>query len=270
MALKPLSDLPASDPDSAESLTSDSEYSGDDQGDTGNAAAGRPRISKQSLLAHHISDQIALLYHYSALLRRPRLGGRYLRSGAGDERPDIPYYEISHVQQKMKEWARSTDETRDRIPAHSDGAPGQATDSSNIDYLCLRLASANARRREQLRYWSLHPYVPDKDQQIGSLAADQADVEVRSLQAGSEARSHKTYPSLHTAFSSVARSAILDTKTVAGPSRTVYTASSAGDELKHPKIPKVPDLAKSLPTFECPYCHMTLLSVQMQDRSAWK
>src|SRR3569833_2594821 len=90
MALKPLSDLPASDPDSAESLTSDSEYSGDDQGDTGNAAAGRPRISKQSLLAHHISDQIALLYHYSALLRRPRLGGRYLRSGAGDERPDGP------------------------------------------------------------------------------------------------------------------------------------------------------------------------------------
>ena len=69
--------------DETDSLTSDSEYSGDDPGDQQHDASPRyPRISRFSLILSHISEQIRLLYHYSSVFRRPGFRDQSLHSDA--------------------------------------------------------------------------------------------------------------------------------------------------------------------------------------------
>jgi len=211
--------------------------------------------SELGILTSYISEQVALLFHYSELFRRPRLDGRYLHSSRTAAIPSIPYYELSHVQQKMEEWASSKQSAEDQKVSDSDP-------------LCIRFSLANTRRREQLRYWLHHPFTMKTAPESPNIV--QPDIPGSPVQqAASEAMSRQSFPTVKT-FSSVAQSAIFEAKTVAGPSRTVYTESVVDDKNLIRRIPKPPEESKTSLSFECPYCGMALESAQMQDRMAWK
>lgn len=173
----------------------------------------------------HAFESIGLLYHYSAIFRRPRLGGRYLHSKSKNATPDIPYYEFSHVRQKLEEWHQQEHDsandpiynentTQGNLVTNSDDS--RQTLTPDMDVLCMRLAAANARRRDQLRYWGKHPFVGDQKVVTGQTAVDVPQIENESLAGASENRSHRSGPTVNT-FSSVARSAIYEDDETPGP-----------------------------------------------------
>ncbi|KAK4164375.1 hypothetical protein QBC43DRAFT_300476 [Cladorrhinum sp. PSN259] len=232
------------------SLTSDSEYSTDSQQQQQGSPNLRPRVSRFSLVLSHIFEQIDLLYYYSTIFRRPRLRGRYLHSKAEeDQGGEVPYYEYSHVHQKLNGWS--------------------PTDlSSEIGRLCWRLATANTRRREQLRYWAGHPY--DEEHEKGPQSPVDSKAEP-SRSAPSETATRRSHPATVNTFSSIARSAIYDTEIQVGPSRTVYSQSDFGiDRGSLIRVPKVPIPPHNSTKFECPFCKMVLRCDHMKERDAWK
>ena len=226
----------------------------------------------------HAFESIGLLYHYSAIFRRPRLGGRYLHSKSKDTAPDIPYYEYSHVQQKLEEWYQRKDRPQsdfvsDGLTAQetltTDSVESQQASTADLDFLCMRLAAANARRRDQLRYWGNHPFIGDQKLFKEEVSADFSRTEIESSVGVSESQSHRSDPTVNT-FSSVARSAIYEDDGAPGPARTTYTSSVIGGGKLLKRIPNVPPQSREAPSFECPFCHMTLDSGPMQDRNTWK
>lgn len=116
-----VSSLLTSEQDANSTFTSDSEYSADSQQPEHDSTKSRPRISRFSLILSHIFEQIGLLYHYSAIFRRPRLRGRYLHSKHQNPDFEIPHYEYSHVQQKLSEWA-----SRGSAAGHQSGEEAEA------------------------------------------------------------------------------------------------------------------------------------------------
>jgi hypothetical protein len=259
--------------DASSTLTSDSEYSSDSQQPDGDVPKKRPpRISRFSLVLSHISEQISLLYHYSAIFRRPRLRGRYLHSSP--QRPDfeIPPYEYSHVQQKFRDLASKSSDASPQsggaalADASADAKAVPAEFNFEREVLSMRIAAANVRRREQLRYWAAHPFDDMEDIMPSPVKQDETDP------APSETTARRSHPATVNTFSSVARSAIFETGTLAGPSRTVYSPSDVGDHanISSARVPKLPSKASQSSTFVCPFCQMTLESTTMKDRNAWK
>jgi hypothetical protein len=222
----------------------------------------RPRISRFSLILSHISEQISLLYHYSAIFRRPRLRGRYLHSRPQHPDPEIPPYEYSHVQQKFRDWASKSS---DASPQSGGAALADATPDAKAvpaefnferEVLSMRIAAANVRRREQLRYWAAHPF---DDMEEAMSPHDHIHVPSPVKQdetdpAPSETTARRSQPATVNTFSSVARSAIFETGTLAGPSRTVYSLSDVGDHgnISSARVPKPPSEASQSSTLCAP------------------
>ena len=256
---------------SEEVLTSDSEYSEEDAGiSNGGSAHPRPKITRVTLLMSHIREQIELLYHYSAILRRPRLGGRYLHSKSNKEGSAIPPYETSHVRQKLDQWNLGADRyvrTAPKTAVHTDIPES----SSTVDEkLLIRLAAANDQRRDQLRYWSRNPWIPEEQLKADSMSVTNTADETVSLPAPSEGPSQSTFATVRT-FSSVAKSDIFETRLEARPERTEYANSEEdGYDGTSLRVPRVPVASKAAAKFECPYCHTALESSEMQDRNRWK
>lgn len=130
----------------------------------------------------------------------------------------------------------------------------------------MRIATANARRRDQLRYWAGHPFAEEADgEHEPSVTGEKTDP------TPSEGTSRRSHPATVNTFSSIARSAIYETQTQAGPSRTVYSPSDFGDDdVPSARVPKVPVEVNQSSSFECPFCRMILQSAPMKDRNAWK
>lgn len=144
-----------------------------------------------------ISAQIRSLYDISALLRRPTMSSKYIRSVKKvDKKPQeietmmlkraFSTYDHRHIIEKVRQWRGKTKCAREiglekedpreavlaEIEAFGDGvAVGQGKsvemveDCENILWLCQRLSEANMRRREQIEYWNGHPYNPEKNQE---------------------------------------------------------------------------------------------------------
>lgn len=129
---------------------------------------------------------------------------------------------------------------------------------ADITFLCQRLTWANKLRRSQFKYWEESPDVLETQLQEGMESPPiPKRVEVESSSA------------TQASFSSVAVSALAETRTEAGHFRTEYTSSLVG-RTKAIRVPDVLDSSKTDPDFECPFCHLTLSSTRMQDRAAWK
>ena len=215
-----------------------------------------PKKTEFQFIISSIFEQIRSLYKISALLRRPTLPNKYIRSVSKDEA--ISFYapwDQAHVEAKF----RNMDPT-----------------------LARRLAMANTRRRQQLKYWEKHHqeetdelYVEPKAQQAafsGGMAKSKSHVRAEAMrEAGKlptkslEVRSKITKQS----FSTVAQSAINDNQTFSGCPQTVYEPSlqEKGSCLRVPDPPKF-EFGKTL--FECPYCHASLEVGLMQNRHLWK
>ncbi|KAK8111515.1 C2H2 and C2HC zinc finger [Apiospora kogelbergensis] len=261
--------LAVSDP-SEEVLTSDSEYSDCSGVANEETARPRPKVTRLSLVMSHIHEQIGLLYYYSAIFRRPRLGGRYLHSKSDTYQLSIPSYELSHVRQKLSQWDQVVEQDYQIYSTATTSTKSPHPAPTADETLSLRLAAANDRRREQLRYWSQHPWMSEEQPQEDHILVAGTDDDTPGLPEPFEGHSQSTFPTART-FSSVARSAISESNPEAVPERTVY-ASSEFDESGRlaSRVPKVPVESMKAEQFECPYCHTVLESSQMNDRNTWK
>ncbi|KAL8391070.1 hypothetical protein RB595_009900 [Gaeumannomyces hyphopodioides] len=251
-------------------ITSDSEYSSADSFVSDHEPARKEqKVSRVFLRLLHAYEQIKLLYHFSALLRRPKIHDRYLSSTSSRVQPaTVPTYETHHVEEKFKIWAEDLEgdseaefecsgrQSKGKTPA------GKHSRDDATGILRLRLAAANAQRRRQFRYWHSLPG--------GEMDGSEARQIERVAEGKSQASSGRTVRTFHTEGSSVARSAIVEQTIYKGPARTEYASSAFGDDGKVSRLPKVPVESLEGPTFQCPYCTMTLKSETMQVRNTWK
>ena len=247
-----------SDDDSLSSLSSISTSS-----ETSITHAGQARLKKNEFqhLVSSIFDQIRSLYKFSALLRRPVVRDKYIRSISKD--PSVSCftpYDLDHVKNKF---------------------PNAG------EVLIHRLAMANTRRRQQLKYWDKNHQNESED--VSSAFLPRAKpLKTRVGMSNSNAAPHDNlFPvgaantkntsqsigmlSKYTkeSFSTVAQSALKDNETFSGRPRTIYETSMNGKvhSLRVPDLPKVPFGRK---TFDCPFCHVKLEAQMMRQRNLWK
>ncbi|SPO04609.1 uncharacterized protein DNG_07294 [Cephalotrichum gorgonifer] len=301
-----------SDYDSISSVSADSdsgsdpEFDSDSDSDSNGTSTMSPedggppsrgRMPKMRLLVQQIADQIRSLYELSSLLRRPRISDKYIRSvgsksKAGAADPDTlllsAYFSVPdevHVVEKILQWRGSTKTARGVEFGHEEAATGaQCLANDCIEgnpWFALRLARANTRRREQLQYWSDHPYDPKQDIARSSLFATPTLAQViakKNIESQSQASTLK--PTDHKlsrlgpksviskqSFSTATISDIHETNTNTRP-RTVYTPTAIGHGRPNP-VPDPPKAVDGSETFPCPYCGMILESKTMKDRQSW-
>ncbi|KAM0418719.1 hypothetical protein ACHAPT_012317 [Fusarium lateritium] len=293
-----------SDHDSVSSVSADSDTSSasgsgsDSDSDSDDGSQSQRRMPKICLLAQQIADQIRSLYDLSSLLRRPRIADKYIRSVSSkshqatpDTLPLIASFsksDESHVVEKMLQWRGLTKAEQSLVFGDEPPAPMRqelATDQiDDILWYCRRLARANTRRREQLQYWTDHPYDP---KQAELNPAQTAPDLVKRLVKGPEPKEEsgsqtstlkpssfklpisgpKSIMSKQS-FSTAAVSDVHNSKTNVRP-QTVYAATNVGQGRCN-AVPGPPKAEDGKTTFPCPYCGMTLESLEMQNRQSWK
>ncbi|KAM7210735.1 C2H2 type zinc finger domain protein [Rhypophila decipiens] len=283
------------DQDSVSSVSAES--SSDLDSDADDRVRPRQTMPKIKLLVRQIFEQIQSLYDLSSLLRRPKIVDRYIRSlpksGTRTVTESFPeeltlsaafaIWDEKHVHEKLQQWQGVTKAGRSDLFDDEDVAtemPSSEDESPTpIPWLQERLARANTRRREQLRYWIDHPYDPNQDN-LGSNVTEPELVKVQVIRDdGSQVstlkkdgpappsqgpKSVKTTQS----FSTVAMSDIHDTKTNVRP-RTVYAPTEMGQG-KVNSVPGPPKPPEGKSTFTCPYCGISLEWSEMQNRQSWK
>ena len=250
-----------SDQDSASSISSSSDPDSDEAGLADNDRPRPRRTNFQDVVAS-IFEHIRSLYELSALLRRPSVPNKYIRSISKDQGiSHFTYWDQAHVQNKFRD--------------------AEA-------YLVRRLGLANTRRRQQLKYWERYPdtsesYKPQAMLHPQRTSQSLLEFRPKSLTgpqphqlAGEPVITTKPSQSLGSpsqttrqSFSTVALSAINDDEVSAGRARTVYepSAQSGACSLRVPDLIKVSEGASS---FSCPFCFVTLDLQRMQKRHLWK
>ncbi|THZ63568.1 hypothetical protein D6C85_08891 [Aureobasidium pullulans] len=241
--------------------------SSDESLSTQSSAPGPPK-SRLCKAIESVFDGIRSLYRISALLKRPRNANKYLRSrnmimpSQATLRAEEDH---AHILEKMRQWRHLTmrsqvggDEERavtldDIISRKLD----ENHELADITFLCQRLTWANKLRRSQFKYWEESPDIPETQEEDIVSRSNSKRVETKDLSA------------TQTSFSSVAISALAETRTEAGRLRTEHTNSVVGGS-NAIRVPDIPECSKTDSEFECPFCHLVLSSDRMQDRRAWK
>ena len=268
-------------------------------------------MPKIRLLSQQIVGQIRTLYDLSSLLRRPKITDRYIRSvnskaeQSSTTKPKTLPLSVGfrasdekHIVEKVIQWRGLTKTDLGVEPAKevvSEVANGVVSSDTfgrlnsdgveDILWFCQRLARANTRCREQLQYWTDHPYDPQGDTpsaiQIPSRKV--AQVPLQPVGAVEESRSQTSTlkPSnlnplrlgpmsvaTKQSFSTAAASLVHDTKTNVRP-RTVYAPTAVGRGRSNP-VPDPPKAKDGSDTFPCPYCGMTLPYSEMGSRQLWQ
>ncbi len=272
----------ADDQDSVNSVSDDADSDSDSDSNNNSDERERERrfMPKIPLLIRHIREQIRSLYSLSALLRRPSISNKYIRSlekVAKDEAASetIPSslafstFDLGHVAEKVRQWRGLTKSDRnvhsgDEETAAEDMLVNRiADDCGDVWWLCQRLAAANTRRREQLKYWVEHPYDGKTDRPradglaivrapigqagIGDKTPSQVSI-IKPPEAGLPLRT--TAMSSTYSFSAAAVSDVHDTKTNVRP-RTVYAPTEAGQRRSN-SVPDPPRAAEDGPSVTCP------------------
>ncbi|KAK4195455.1 Tetratricopeptide repeat-domain-containing protein, partial [Triangularia verruculosa] len=301
----------ASDQDSISSVSDES-----DSEDESSCEREHRTIPKIVFYIRLISTQIRSLYDISALLRRPTMSSKYIRSVKKADKKSqetenimlkraFSTYDHRHVIEKVRQWRGKTKCAREmdlekEAPREADLEEDEASaeevvagqrksaemveDCENILWLCQRLSEANIRRREQIEYWTGHPYDPRKDQ---AKAADpvahilktapfilgEGVVETKNTAKPPVADLRPTQAVTVSgfskqSFSTVAISELHETKTSARP-RTVYTPTEAGQR-KSTSVPNPPKVTEDSVSFTCPYCGTMLDTNVMRNRQSWK
>ena len=244
-----------------------------------------PRLSRLESIVRDVSEQMKLLHEASALLQRPGMTGRYLRSNKLHEIVDgglhefVPF-DCGHVREKLVQWY-------DYWAAHNqEGYKGRiyssAADVQPSESLVLRLAMANIKRRRQLRYWLRHPDAPEStpvvvniepkvESQLPPLPSTPviddntaAEVHTKAPAPSQTARTATTRVSFSTAVISDMNIAHEDETAL-----TQYEESVVGHFMST-RVPSVPRASRTSEEFECPYCGLQLNSALMKKKRAWK
>ncbi|PVH68986.1 hypothetical protein DL98DRAFT_578562 [Cadophora sp. DSE1049] len=257
--------------DPMDDISSESEASSDEE------TSVHVKNGDMRRLSSIIFDQIRSLYKTSALLRRPKIHDKYIRSAAKtSEKQKSSYYsswDRAHVAEKMKQWALDMNMKYETL-------------IDTGDFLCARAADSNTRRREQLNYWQKHPGDPDvsgesemlevpanlldewrkEPQPVIQIPLSPYAQEHVNVDAGVEpAPSRKTTQS----FSTVTQSVLNDNERFSGRPKTIYAPSAKGNG-HATRVPDRPKVRPGIVKFQCPYCYTYLDSKAMQDRELWK
>jgi hypothetical protein len=259
----------------------------------------RPRVPKISVLMDHVFEQIQLLYNLSILLNRPGLSGRYLRSTSenekGSELAHFAEFDYKHIREKLQQWKCNfkfiPDEEgkEEAVTTTEDLKERRTMKPSALDQteiLCHRLAKANTRRRQQLKYWIHHPdrsdvvrsrglnsdVIPEPRRALGNIKSAANKSEMSTIKAKEQETVMGSQDPRSTAskqsFSTVAASDVFDKETKTR-TRTIYAQSTVGNKPSN-RVPEVPKATKTCPTFRCPYCNLMLESKVMAERVSWK
>ncbi|THX96308.1 hypothetical protein D6D03_08817 [Aureobasidium pullulans] len=229
---------------------------------------------------------ITSLYRIAALLRRPRITNKYLKSR--NRRVPINLLvsslDYTRITDKVRFWrgymtdrVAGDDElgvTENDLQLRRELGDHQLSD---IEFLCQRLTRANTLRREQFDYWTEHPDVPESYRLDDTLRSqgtattpsrDESSKEVLDRSKAAAPRSVFS-TSARTTFSSVGHTTIQDDRTRVSRPRTRYAASNvAGSNAT--RVPDIPRCPPEETEFECPFCHTELDWAKMQDRTTWK
>lgn len=286
-----------SDHDSISSVRADSDSDSDPDDDGEHQRRTMPKIR---LFIQQVLEQIRSLYDLSALLRRPKIADKYIRSvnsksknATLSDQGIVPLSvgfcrsDESHVMEKVLQWRGLTKSGQciefddEAVAPVGQGLPTDGVE--DILWFCQRLAGANTRRREQLQYWIDHPYgpkegpanVPDlptpNPAQIHVKPADKPESRSQAPTMRSPnpdaSRQPKSVMSKQS-FSTAAVSDVHDAKTNVRP-RTVYAPTAIGQGRSN-SVPDPPKTENGKLTFPCPYCGMILDSSEMQNRQLWK
>jgi hypothetical protein len=286
-----------SERDSISSVSADSDSDSNEDGDN------QPhRVPKIRLLVQQVLEQVRSLYELSALLRRPKVADKYIRSvnsksntATMGDRDSLPLnvcfsnFDEDHIMEKVLQWrgltksAQCIEFDQEEVAQIEKALTDHCAE--DILWFSQRLAGANTRRREQLQYWSDHPYDPMQDTaNISRLATPNlAQVPTKQVEEKQKSRSQVSKSRLSSSdisrgvpksaiskqtFSTAAVSDIHDTKTNVRP-RTVYAPTAIGQSRSN-SVPNPPKTEDGKTTFPCPYCGMTLESSEMQNRQSWK
>ncbi|KAJ5184564.1 hypothetical protein N7472_009404 [Penicillium cf. griseofulvum] len=284
-----------SDHDSISSVSADLDSDSNDDGEHRHY-----RMPKIRLLVQQTLEQIRSLYDMSALLRRPKIADKYIRSvnsrshiptlGKPDHLPlsvGFSRSDETHVVEKVLQWRGLTKSARGIEFKFEGVAPiGQGLTKYSVEdilWFCQRLAAANTRRREQFQYWTDHPYDSRQDNinTARLTTPNLAQFGVKEIEEKQEQqnRAPTFQPSIpdvsrgeprsavsKQSFSTAAVSDIYDTKTNVRP-RAVYAPTAIGQGRSNcvPDPPKI-EIGTTSP---CPYCGTTLESSEMQNRQSW-
>ncbi|KAJ5519017.1 Tetratricopeptide-like helical [Penicillium expansum] len=244
------------------SVSADSDSDSNDDG--GNQHYRMPKIR---LLVQQTLEQIRSLYDLSALLRRPKIVDKYIRSVNSESHIaslNNPYHlplsiafsrsDETHIIEKALQWRSLT------------------KSAQGIDFEF----KANTRRREQFQYWTDYPYDSRQDTiHTARLATPRLEEKKEPQNRGltfqpsipKVPRKGPKSTASKQSFSAAAFSDIHDTKTNVRP-RTIYTPTAVGQGRSN-SVPDPPKTAFGT-TFLCPYCGTTLESSEMQNRQLWK
>lgn len=258
-------------------------------------------MPKICLLVQQILEQGISLFDLSSLLRRPSITDKYIRSAnpklntaASSDSEVLPRsvdfssLDKIHIMEKVLQWrgltkSRGGVEFEDeKVATVGKGFTGDGIE--DIMWFCRRLARANTRRRDQLRYWIDNPYDPKQDMansnQLESANLPQVSARKVADQKSQTQASTRKPPSSNTlhnrpesaiskqGFSVAAVSDIHDTNTNVRP-RTVYALTSIGQGWSN-SVPDPPKPENGESSFPCPYCGTMLQSSEMLNRKSWK
>lgn len=285
-----------SDYDSISSVSADSDSDSNDD-----RKKQQYRMPKIRLLVQQTLEQIRSLYELSALLRRPKIADKFIRSvnskphiatlNSPDHLPlsvGFSRFDETHVVEKVLQWRGLTKSARGIDFKVEGAAPiGQGLAKDRIEdilWFCQRLAAANTRRREQFQYWNDHPYDPKQDTTNAARFATPSLAQFHVKKAEEEHEPQNRASTFESpipnasregprstvskqSFSTAAVSDIHDTKTNVRP-RTVYAATAIGQDRSN-SVPDPPKTENGT-TFSCPYCGTTLESSEMENRQSWK
>ena len=281
-----------------------------DSGSEHGVSAGRGSIvPRTTFMVRQITEQIRSLYNLSALLRRPTMSSKYIRSERKDQAlirdldtDFIPLHEAystidkRHVAEKMRQWRGP------RGGADCVGAEERAADIKqflseqaslaglqrecckyeDIVWLHQRLSKANTKRREQLEYWVKHPCDPTKCNPIaeagvevptrlqGQMPATRpSGIDIQPRIDIQPSKTKSVSAFSQQTFSIVPVSDVYDTMTNKRP-RTLYAPTAVGRRTAA-SVPNPPKIDEVFPSFNCPYCGAPLDSNEMtNNRQSWK
>ena len=248
----------------------------------------------------HMGEDIRSLYQVSLLISRPGFNRRYVQSTTKHAwSPGIECFanfDLQYVEDKVKDWRQNwklhgNHQAQDMIatPEVIQSRTGKDHSFLSIN-LIRRLATSNTNRRDQLRYWMTHPDEPfgaaalTKPSYQDTRMYPEANAKLDEIPKGerptttlsdNDVAPQRQFSEVarttlsKNAFSNVVESDIFGAQLVAGPARTIYEETTMGDPRRN-HVPRVPGSAFNSKHFECPYCHLTLNSIQMQKRLEWK
>lgn len=257
-------------PGKAHSTSQDSDSTSTESSDTENPSddnrSSSPKKNEMRRIVSVIYGQIQSLYKASLLLRRPDIHDTYPSSAPeGQSGSYIAHFGKDEILDKMREWALDRGHRYD--------------EPINAQSLVSRLAIANTKRREQLRFWRNHPNQPPD---IGAQATVSAEgqlaasgfhgagfAQIQPRQTGSELSAPT--------FSDGAKQGFLvATKSVPGGSgafseslRTAYEPPPQGRGW-YSRFPDIPRLQPGRLTLDCPLCLSELEVGQIHQREVWK